>query len=197
MNTTIDYYDNNAESFARGTVDIEFTNIQDIFLSGLKEGASILDFGCGSGRDTRYFLQKGYQVSTIDGSAELCRIAEENTGIAVIQMDFRDFDEYDQYDGIWACSSILHLPMSELKGVLNHMEQALHRGGIIYTSFKYGDFSGMRDGRFFTDFTEDSLREFLSEVKELTVEKLWITNDVRPGRRDEKWLNLILKTVRR
>ena len=78
MDTTIAYYENNAESFAKGTVDIEFSNMQDIFLSELKEGASILDFGCGSGRDTKYFMQKGYRVSALDGSAGLCRIAEEN-----------------------------------------------------------------------------------------------------------------------
>ena len=46
-------------------------------------------------------------------------------------------------DGIWACSSILHLPKKELKQVLVNMEQALHIGGIIYTSFKYGDFEGI------------------------------------------------------
>ena len=106
MNETLNYYDKNAESFANGTADIEFSEMQDMFLVGLKEGASILDFGCGSGRDTRYFLQKGYSVTALDGSAELCRIAEEKTGIPVIQMDFNDFDEQDQYDGIWACSSI-------------------------------------------------------------------------------------------
>lgn len=197
MSETIDYYEKNAKSFAINTADIEFSEMQDRFLSELKEGASILDFGCGSGRDTHYFLKKGYKVTALDGSAELCWIAEEKTGIPVMQMDFNDFDEQDKYDGIWACSSILHLPKKELKSVLHSMEQALHKGGIIYSSFKYGNFSGMRGGRFFTDFTEESFREFVSDMKELTVEKLWISNDVRPGRQDEKWLNLILKTTRR
>ena len=197
MNDTLKYYEKNAKSFADSTADIEFSEMQDSFLSNLKEGASILDFGCGSGRDTRYFLKKGYKVIALDGSAELCRIAEEKTGIPVIQMDFSEFAEKDKYDGIWACSSILHLPKQELKKVLVHMEQALHIGGIIYTSFKYGDFEGMRNGRFFTDFTEASFRAFISDVDQLMIEKLWITNDVRPGRCDEKWLNMILKTTRR
>ena len=197
INETLNYYDKNAEAFANSTTDIEFSETQDAFLSELKEGASILDFGCGSGRDTRYFLQKGYQVSALDGSAQLCRIAEENTGIDVTQMDFNDFAEQDLYDGIWACSSILHLSKKELKRVLIHMEQALHKGGIIYTSFKYGNFSGMRNGRFFTDFTEDSFREFISDMERLAVEKFWLTNDVRPGRQDEKWLNVVLRTTRR
>ncbi len=197
MNETLDYYEKNAEAFTNGTANIEFSGMQDMFLSKLREGASILDFGCGSGRDTKYFLQKGYQVTALDGSVELCRIAEEKFGIAVTQMNFNDFDEEDMYDGIWACSSILHLPKQELKNVLLHMEKALHCNGIIYTSFKYGDYSGMRNGRFFTDFTGDTFREFVSDVEQLVIEKLWITNDVRPGRQDEKWLNMILRTTRR
>ena len=197
MNETLDYYEKNAVSFANSTSDLEFSKMQDIFLAELKAGASILDFGCGSGRDVRYFLQKRYQVTALDGSAELCRIAEEKSGIPVIQMNFNDFDEQDKYDGIWACSSILHLPEQELKNVLIHMEKALHSDGIIYTSFKYGDFSGMRNGRFFTDFTEESFAVFISEIEQLLIGKLWITNDVRPGRQNEKWLNIILRTTRR
>ena len=136
-------------------------------------------------------------MTALDGSAELCKIAEEKTGISVIQMDFNEFDKQDLYDGIWACSSILHLPNQELRNVLIHMEKALHHNGIIYTSFKYGDFSGMRNGRYFTDFTEDSFRPFIAEIEQLVIEQLWITNDVRPGRQDEKWLNTILRTTRR
>lgn len=197
MSETIEYYDKNAKSFVDSTADIEFSEMQDSFLSNLKEGASILDFGCGSGRDTRYFLKKGYKVIALDGSAELCKIAEEKTGVSVIHMDFNEFEEKDKYDGIWACSSILHLPKKELNQVLVHMEQALHIGGIIYTSFKYGDFEGMRNGRFFTDFTEDSFRSFLSEIERLMIKQLWITRDARPGRLNEKWLNMILRTTRR
>ena len=197
MSETIEYYEKNAQDFAASTADIEFSELQDTFLAELKNGASVLDFGCGSGRDTCFFRKKGYKVTALDGSAELCKIAEEKTGNPVIQMDFNDFDEQDRYDGIWACSSILHLSRQELKQVLVHMEQALHKGGIIYTSFKYSEFEGMRNGRYFTDFTEDSFRAFISEIEQLTVEKLWVTSDVRPGRQDEKWLNMILRTIRR
>ncbi len=197
MNETLDYYDKNAESFASGTADIEFSETQDRFLAELKEGASILDFGCGSGRDTRYFLQKGYRVTAMDGSAELCRIEEEKTGIPVKQIDFNDFEEQDRYDGIWACSSILHLPKLKLKSVLIHMKKALHKEGIIYTSFKYGDFAGMRNGRYFTDFTENTFRAFVAEIEQLTIEQLWISGDVRPGRQDEKWLNTFLRPTQR
>ena len=166
---------------------------QDRFLRLLDENASILDFGCGSGRDTKYFLDQGYQVTATDGSAELCRLASAFTGIEVKEMLFQELDDMGTYDGIWACSSILHLSKIELLPVICKMCMALKGSGVIYTSFKYSDFEGVRNGRYFTDFTEDSFKEFIAEIPELTIEEYWITGDVRPGRGDEKWLNLILR----
>ena len=114
----------------------------------------ILDFGCGSGRDTKYFLEHGYWVDAVDGSVELCRIASEFTGIEVRQMLFQELQEKEKYDGIWACASVLHVPKIELANILQKMCNAVKTDGIIYTSFKYGDFEGERSGRFFSDFTE-------------------------------------------
>ena len=193
MNQTINYYNLNAENFIENTRNVDMHQAQDKFLHLLNEGAAILDFGCGSGRDTKYFLDQGYQVTATDGSAELCRLASAFTGIEVKEMLFQELDEIDTYDGIWACSSILHLPKIELLPVICKMCMALKDSGVIYTSFKYSDFEGVRDGRYFTDFTEDSFKEFIAEIPELTIEDDWITDDVRPGRGDEKWLNLILR----
>ena len=194
MDPTIDYYNLNAENFIEGTQNVDMHQAQDRFLQLLDENASILDFGCGSGRDTRYFLDKGYQVTATDGSAEICRLASSFTGIEVQEMLFQELDDIDTYDGIWACSSILHLPKNELLLVIRKMCDALKRStGVIYTSFKYGDFEGVRNGRYFTDFNEDSFKEFIAGIPELTIEDYWITSDVRPGRGDERWLNLILR----
>lgn len=192
MNTLI-YYNNNAQTFTEGTVNVDFITTQNRFLDKLSPKSNILDFGCGSGRDTKYFLEQGYKVKAIDGSIELCKLASEYTGIPVKNMLFQDLDEVDEYEGIWACSSILHLPLEELKDVLKKMAVALKDNGIIYTSFKYGTFSGERNGRYFTDMTEETFSELLTEVPELRVEEQWITGDVRPGRREEKWLNLIMR----
>lgn len=158
-NPTLDYYNKYAVEFSKDTFDVKFTETQDLFLSLLKPDSYILDFGCGSGRDTRYFLQQGYRVEAIDGSKSLCEIAQKNTGIPIRQMLFQDLREIDEYDGIWACSSILHLAKSELLTVMKRMVQALKENGIIYTSFKYGDFEGERNGRYFTDFTEKSFTD--------------------------------------
>lgn len=193
MNNTIKYYNKNADKFVQETLSVNFVLIQERFLAKLPVGAYILDFGCGSGRDTKYFLDKGYQVEAVDGSVELCKIASEYTGIHVKQMLFEELDESEKYDGIWACSSILHLDKSVLKDVLKKMLVALKVNGIVYTSFKYGNFEGERNGRYFTDFTEESFRKYMQEVSELQIDEYWITGDVRPGRDEEKWLNLILR----
>ena len=175
MNTTINYYNLNAKKFIENTQNADMHLTQDKFLQLLPESASILDFGCGSGRDTKYFLEKGYQVVATDGSAELCRLASSFTGIKVKEMLFQELDEIGVYDGIWACSSILHLPKQELLPVIQKMCIALKDNGVIYTSFKYSNFEGERNGRYFTDFTEDTFREFIKVIPELMIEDQWIT----------------------
>lgn len=192
MNPTIDYYDKNATEYSESTVDVDFSATQERFLRYMPLHAKILDFGCGSGRDTKYFLDKGYGVDAIDGSKEFCRIASAYTGIEVKQMLFQDFSAINEYDGIWACASILHLQWDDLATVLHKMAEALKANGLIYTSFKYGDFSGERNGRYFIDFTERRFAEMLTIVPELTCRESWISTDVRPNREGEKWMNVIL-----
>lgn len=193
LNKTINYYDINAKEFVEGTLNVDFKTTQDKFINKLPAKGYILDFGCGSGRDTKYFLAKDFNVEAIDGSIELCKIASEYTNIKVRHMYFNELSIVNKYDGIWACSSILHLSLDDLVDVFKRMSKALKDEGIIYTSFKYGDFSGERNGRFFTDMTEDSFAKLIANVDNLKVEEQWITADVRPQRGNEKWLNLILR----
>lgn len=193
IDKTLKYYNENAQSFASGTVSVKFTEVQDKFLEKLNPDAYILDFGCGAGRDTKYFLSRGYQIDAIDGSEQLCRIASKYTGIKVRQMLFQELDEKEKYDGIWACASILHLPKKQLREVLKNMYAALKSEGWIYTSFKHGKFEGERNGRYFTDFTTDTFKEFIHDMHGLKIEEHWITGDARPGRGEEKWLNLLLQ----
>ena len=193
MGNTINYYNENAKKFIDGTVSVDFRSIQDTFLELLPENAKILDFGCGSGRDTKYFLEHGCRVVAMDGSLELCKAASEYTGITVKHMLFQELNEKERYDGIWACASILHVKSEELPEIIRKMSLATIANGIIYLSFKYGDFEGERNGRYFTDMTEESMAELLVGFPELRVEKQWITGDVRDGRGDERWLNMIIR----
>ena len=190
---TLNYYNSNAAVFSETTKNVDFSEVQQIFTNYLSPNASILDFGCGSGRDTKYFLDQGYHVTATDGSEVICKMATDYTGIQVKQMLFEELDDRNQYDGIWACASILHLSREELPDIFHKMHQALKTNGIIYTSFKYGIFEGERNGRYFTDFTEEKFEKFVQNIENVKLREEWITSDVRPGRGDEKWLNLILQ----
>ncbi|MCR5254470.1 MAG: class I SAM-dependent methyltransferase [Acetatifactor sp.] len=190
---TLSYYNERTKEFFENTVNADVSPQRERFLKYLKNGGDILDFGCGSGRDTKAFLDAGYNVEATDGSVELCKTASKFTGIKVKNKLFQELDDIEKYDGIWACSSILHVSKADLKSIFEKMTRALKKDGVIYTSFKYGDFEGERNGRYFSDFTEKSFKEFMAYQPELSIIDSWITSDVRPGRGDEKWLNLILK----
>lgn len=123
----------------------------------------------------------------------MCKLASEYTGIRVKNMFFQELTDVGKYNGIWACSSILHLAVDELTDVMRKMLAALREKGVIYTSFKYGTFIGERNGRFFTDMTENSFAEFIKNIEKLEIEEQWTTWDVRPGRGNEKWFNVILR----
>lgn len=186
------YYDANAPVFVGGTLKADVSPIREKFLSYLPDEGRLLDWGCGSGRDTRAFLEAGYQVIATDASKELCRLASEYTGIAVRNERFEDLKETSCFDGIWACASLLHVPKAQLPFVFQLAANALKPGGIMYASFKYGDFEGERNGRYFTDLTEESLTKILDPVSSLHIREFWITGDVREGRENEKWLNAII-----
>lgn len=194
---TLEFYRQNTDTFVSGTQTADMSETRSRFLSCLSRDALILDFGCGSGRDTKAFMEAGYQVEATDGSAELCAKAAEYTGIPVKQMLFSELNEQNRYSGIWACASILHLPKEELADVLKKIERALENGGVLYASFKYGTFEGMRNGRYFTCFTESTLNEFWQQATTMQIFDSWLTRDVRPGREEEQWINLLARRVRK
>ena len=195
MNETLSYYNINTFAFIESTQSVQMTEAWNRFTSKIPSSSLILDFGCGSGRDTKYFLELGYQVEAMDGSEELCKAASKFTGITVKHQLFQNWKSEPKYNGIWACSSILHLNKLELKQVIDNIRDALLPGGIFYTSFKYGNFEGVRNGRYFTDMTESSFAELINEVSGFEIIEEWITSDVRPDRKEEKWLNVILKKI--
>ena len=195
MNKTLTYYNTNTSSFVESTQLVQMTEAWSRFTAKLPASSIILDFGCGSGRDTKYFREHGYQVEAIDGSEKLCKVASAYTGITVKKQLFTELSEVQKYDAIWACSSILHATSDELVIIMRKIWTALKDNGFIYTSFKYGTFEGERNGRYFTDMTEESLSALLNKTTGFFIEEQWITSDVRPGREEEKWLNVILRKI--
>lgn len=197
MNQTIAYYNQNAKAFNKDTVNVEFSEVQNRFGAYLPKGAKILDFGCGSGRDSLAFQTQGYEVTAIDGSIEMCKLASTLLGKEVRCQNFLDFAEEEVYDGIWACATLLHLTYEELEQVMKRISNALKEEGILYVSFKYGAFEGERNGRHFTDMTEDRLRDLLITcAPQLKIVDMHVGGDCRPGREQELWLNAFMrKTV--
>lgn len=189
LNKTIEYYNENADLFIKGTVNAKMTDIQEKFLKHIPQGGRILDLGCGSGRDSKAFIDASYEVILVDGSKEMCRAAHELTGREVIHSTFQEYEPNVMFDGIWASASLLHLEEKEICGVIKKFTNFLKKDGCFYMSFKYGDFAGERNGRFFTNLTEESFQNIIINIKELKKVDEIITFDVRPGREEEKWLN--------
>jgi SAM-dependent methyltransferase len=193
---SLDYYERNADTFFSETTGISMAEHWARFLARVPAGGRILDAGCGSGRDAKHFLEQGYEVVAFDGSAEMARKASELLGREVLHLLFEDMQFHDEFDGVWACASLLHVPKAQLPEILQKFAVALKSGGVLYLSFKKG--AGERrkdDGRFFTDLDEGSFRKLLEKVPDLQVEKVWYTNDVRPDRAHEQWLNCLVKKV--
>ncbi|WP_338035944.1 class I SAM-dependent methyltransferase [Halochromatium roseum] len=190
---TIARYDADAEPFFAATVDVDMSPLYSPFLAKLAPGAAILDAGCGSGRDARAFREQGYAVTAIEPSPPLARLAEIHTGLPVEVKRFQAIDWCERFDGIWACASLLHVPLAELPVVLQRLARALRPEGVLYVSFKYGH--GERDsgGRHFTDLNETALAELLDSVPELTLLETWTTADRRSWREAEQWLNALLR----
>lgn len=188
----MNYYDLNAEEFFSDTVDADMSTHHDEFLKNLHDNACILDAGCGSGRDAKLFKNLGYNVMAIDGSAEMCKLASKHSGVNVKHMQFQEIDFKNKFDGIWASASLLHVPTDEIEDVLKRLKDALKQNGILYASFKYGDFEGVRNGRYFNDLDEKTSKKLFLKL-DFKIIKTWITNDSRKGREHEKWLNIIVE----
>ena len=189
---TLAYYNKHADSFIDDTENVDFHEIQDEFLTYVPKGGHILDMGCGSGRDSLYFLKKGYTVDAIDGSPRMCARARMLTDLNVECELFEFWQPHNMYDGVWACASLLHIWVEDLDEVIDKVASCLKDGGIFYMSFKYGDSYGTRNGRFFNDFNEDKVAKMVRKSRRFKTVKVWQTFDVRPGREEEKWMNVLL-----
>ncbi|MNB82238.1 Malonyl-[acyl-carrier protein] O-methyltransferase [compost metagenome] len=189
---TLKYYQDNAQTFFDGTVNVDMSSLYETFTRHLAPGARVLDAGCGSGRDAKAFQEMGYQVDAFDASPAMVELAREHTGLPVQLMAFADVDWKEEFDGIWCCASLLHVPAVELLEVMQRLADALKPGGVWYVSFKYGDGEREVDGRRFTDMDKVRLKELVEDISEIDVVEIWMTQDRRPTR-DEVWVNGVFR----
>lgn len=193
MKETLAYYNVNADAFIEGTQKADMSEQYRLFLKYLSPGCKLLDLGCGSGRDSAYFSSLGYEVTAVDGSEELCKRVRANYGIPALCIKFEELSFESEFDGIWACASLLHVKKADMPKVLGKVSAALKPGGVLYASFKYGREERVSNGRFFNDYTENDLDALLTSENQLSLLEYWVTEDVRPDRSGERWLNFLAK----
>ena len=187
-----EYYNNNAAEFFDRTIDLDMQVYLDRFLEYVPEGGSILDLGCGSGRDSAYFMSMGYDVTAIDGSAEMCSLASIHIGEDVLNMSFSEMDFNDVFDGVWANASLLHVPSDEIGEIISKITRGLKKDGILYMSFHYGESEGIDGERYYTDYRTRKLKQLVAGISELELIDIKKCEDVRPER-DVLWIYTLAK----
>ena len=193
---TASFYKADAEGYFARTVGTDMSRSYERFLRYVPAGGAILDAGCGSGRDARCFREKGYRVTAMEPVENLARLAEAHTGQPVLRLRFQQMAFVDEFDGIWASASLLHVGRSEIEGVFQQMIRALHVGGTWYMSFRRGDDEGIAHGRFYSNYTLDSLAELLSRFAQVSILEIWEGEDTRPNRQDIVLVHAIVRRTR-
>jgi mutator protein MutT len=191
------YYRERAASYADETLAMDMSALYQPFFTHLSSGAHILDLGCGSGRDSSAFLDSGYRVTAVDGSAELAALAEAVLGQSVRVAHFQELADVERYDGVWACASLLHCPRAQLPDVLERLVRALKPGGVGYLSFKWGEDEVVDErGRYFNNHTAQTLKALLRGITGIETPLLWESttpSKTDDGRSGQRWINAILR----
>ena len=195
IDQTIEYYEKNASTFIESTINADVSELYRPFEELLTPGCRILDLGCGSGRDSKYFAGKGYDVVALDPSSAMCTQTKTFAHVPVYAMKAEEIHFTNVFDGIWACASLLHVPRNEQENTLKKIAVALKDNGILYASWKYGDQNREVDGRLFTNMTSSLLFDMIKRIPEYTVINMWRTRDVRNENQTQIWLNVLLRRI--
>ena len=163
---TIGHYDRTAEDFRAGTLDHDVSQNYRALLEAIAGDPpfSILDLGCGPGRDLRHFRSLGHDAVGLDGSKEFVVMARAFSGCEVLHQDFLAMDlPESRFDGVFANASLFHVPSQELPRILIELSATLRPGGVLFCSNPRGNneegFSGERYGCF---FDLDTWRNFVT-----------------------------------
>ena len=192
---SIQYYNIHSKAFYERTIHADLEGIYNKFLAHIRPSSKILDAGCGVGRDSKFFLSKGFTVQAFDGSEKMVRLASKELDQAVLHMTFQNISFKEEFDAIWACCSLLHVPYKELRKVMKKLKDALKTNGLFYASFKYGNSLRRIDGREFFDHNEQSIQPYLKELFDLI--EIWESADIRIQAASPRkpWLNILCKAL--
>jgi SAM-dependent methyltransferase len=142
---TVESYDKNALKFSEKFKRLSDVNRRAEFgrFIGLIPGKRMLDLGCGAGDHAKYFSGMGLDVTCVDISEQMVKLCKEK-GLNALVMDIEDLKfKGNEFDGIWAVTSLLHIPKSKLPKVVDKLHEILAPNGILYVCVKKGDGEGM------------------------------------------------------
>ena len=187
------FYQKQANSYAQETASVDLESLYAKFLQHLQPNAHILDLGCGSGRDSHYFLNHGFQVTALDGSSALAKIAENLIKQPVYVGLYQDMLFVNEFDAIWACASLLHCPADQIVSVITRVNKALKKDGVLYASFKWGDGESCDTlGRLFNNYTGEQLQALVNSIGGFEVIECW--EETKPLRdTTQKWVNILVR----
>lgn len=187
----MDYYDKNAKQYIEETKNCDMSQLYVFFEKQINGAKSILDIGFGSGRDSVYFKNKGYDVTSIDTCSEFVEYAK-NIGLEkAFLMDALEMPFEEEFDAIWASASLLHIKKDKILEAFKKCYNALNNGGVMYSSFKCGKYDGIRDERYYADYTLEEIKPIINEAGFILIDYI-ITKDVRENN-NNNWISIIIK----
>lgn len=189
--STQQYYTDNSRQFFDETCNLDMSSSYDLFLRDLRPGDSILDLGCGSGRDTKKFRDAGFQVEAWEPNESLATLAENYLKHPVRRASTANLCTNDQFHGIWCSASLLHLTFVDLKLALRKIAMSLLPRGVFYSSFKWGEGDQFIQGRYFLMMNEDRLKECFQDLPDVELRKIVKRPDPRPQRQGQFWLEIL------
>ncbi len=192
---TLGHYNERAESFWLGTCDHDVRQNIDAFLRHLPSPGShtLLDFGCGPGRDLITFRDLQHEVVGLDGSEEFVRMARNNSGCEVLHQDFLSVDlPFGRFDGVFANASLFHCPSQELPRLLQALRNTLKSNGILFSSNPRGaNHEGWSGERYGCYLDVETYRLFMTEAGFVELEHFY-RPEGRP-RDEQPWFASVWK----
>ena len=192
-----DYFDKDfCEQYEQNTMNIDVSDSYKMFEKYLENGDSVLDVGCGCGRDLIYFHKNGYEVDGLDFSYEMLKIAYKNTknlsnphvGLFEIPLTMLKNRYYrNVYHAIWCMGGLVHHNFNKFVGAIECMFNAIRQNGVIFISLKYG--TGEKDGYF--HYNENDIDMMFSYIKDLYLAEIRVDQD--SIRSELQWMNIVLK----
>lgn len=157
------FYESNATTYAEATWRLSMDEQVSNFAARLPSGATVVDLGCGAGRDLKAFADRGFFAVGLDVAAPLARIAQQHSECPVVVADLRDLPlASERFDGVWAAASLLHLTRNDVSQALAEIFRVTKPGGLFFASMKAGH--GERadeQGRWYSYYDADQWQSLL------------------------------------